>query len=120
MKPVEPGILIRVSRPFSYALSGIAVFVLGASSLAAQTPDQIEFFEKKIRPLLAANCQACHSPQLKTAELDLSSAMGFVRGGQSGPLVSLDDPAASRLLKVISYEEKLAIGAEPPEAGSMK
>ena len=57
MKTVDPGILIRISRPFSYALSGIAVFVLGASSLAAQTPGQVEFFEKKVRPVLAHNCK---------------------------------------------------------------
>ena len=76
-------------------------------SVAAQTPDQIEFFEKKIRPVLVENCQVCHSPRLKTAGLDLASAEGFVRGGESGPLVSRDNPATSRLLQVIGYEEKL-------------
>ena len=77
------------------------------ASAAAQTLDSVEFFEKKIRPVLAENCQVCHSAQLKTAGLDLSSAEGFVRGGESGPLVSRDEPAMSRLLQVIGYEEKL-------------
>ena len=84
-------------------------------SAAAQTADGIEFFEKKIRPVLAENCQVCHSAQLTTAGLDLASAQGFVRGGESGPLVSRDDPAASRLLHVIGYEEKLKM----PPAGKL-
>ena len=65
---------------------------------------------------MAQNCKACHSAQLKTAELDLSSAEGFVRGGQSGPLVSRDNPTASRLLQVISFEEKLKM----PPMGKLK
>ena len=116
MKTVESRILAPISRPLFWVLSSLAALALGASQISAQTPDQIEFFEKKIRPVLAANCQACHSAQLKTAELDLSSAAGFVQGGQSGPLVSLDEPPASRLLKVIGYEEKLRM----PPMGKLK
>ena len=81
--------------------------VVFATSLFAQTAEDIEFFEKKIRPILATKCQACHSTQVKTAELDLSSAQGFVMGGASGPLVVHDNPTESKLLKVVSYEEKL-------------
>ena len=116
MKTVEPRILSHISRTRSWVLSSLAALALGASSLFAQTPDQIEFFEKKVRPILAANCQACHGSQLKTAELDLSSAAGFVQGGQSGPLVSPDEPSESRLLKVIGYEEKLKM----PPTGKLK
>ena len=107
MKTAERRIPTEISPARCWVLSGIAALALGASSLAAQTPDQVEFFEKKVRPVLEQNCKACHSAQLKTAELDLSSAEGFVRGGQSGPLVSLDNPASSRLLQAIGFEEKL-------------
>jgi hypothetical protein len=32
--------------------------------LLAQKPDGIEFFEKKIRPVLASKCYGCHSAAL--------------------------------------------------------
>jgi len=56
-----------------------------AASAWAQTP--AEFFEKKIRPILVNSCQTCHNAKIKTAGLDLSSAEGFIHGGQSGPIV---------------------------------
>ena len=76
-------------------------------ALQAQTPEQTEFFEKKIRPVLAQNCQGCHNAKLKSAALDLSTAGGFYAGGQTGPVFELDKPGNSRILKVIRYDESL-------------
>src|SRR5579859_445428 len=84
-----------------------------AAPLWAQTQDPTEFFEKKIRPVLVNNCQACHNPKLKTAGLDLTSAEGLARGGQSGPVVVEGNPEASRLMKVVGYGESLKM---PPPA----
>lgn len=95
----------------SRLLSTLLLFA--SAAVAAPSAEDVEFFEKEIRPLFAAKCQMCHSAQLKTAELDLSSAEGFVHGGASGPLVNTENPAESSLLKVISYDEKLKM---PPMA----
>src|ERR1700675_2909449 len=84
-----------------------------AAPIWAQTQDPTEFFEKKIRPVLVNNCQACHNPKLKTAGLDLTSAEGFVQGGQSGPVVVEGKPEASRLIKVVGYSDTLKM---PPAA----
>jgi hypothetical protein len=81
--------------------------LFAAAPLAAQSVDALEFFEKSVRPVLVEKCQVCHNPNLKTAELDLSSAAGFLHGGASGPLVSPDQPEKSKLLEVIGYEERL-------------
>jgi mono/diheme cytochrome c family protein len=75
--------------------------------VAAQSNDPNEFFEKRIRPLLAANCFKCHNPQAQVAKLDLTTAAGFAKGGESGPLLDRDNPEKSRLLKVVSYAESL-------------
>ncbi len=80
------------------------VAAMGGASLLAQTPEQTEFFEKKIRPVLVKNCQGCHSPKVKTSGLDMSSAAGFFAGAASGPLTNKAKPAGSLLLQVISYE----------------
>lgn len=50
------------------------------------TPDGIEYFEKNIRPVLAANCYPCHSSSLPKpmSGLLLDSREGVLRGGKSG------------------------------------
>src|SRR2546429_8685923 len=101
------------------------VWVLAAPAWA-QTPAATEFFEKKIRPILANRCQACHNAKIKTAGLDLSSAEGFLHGGQSGALRGEGDVEASPLLKRIGYGESMKIpppgkpqGAEIAHMGAL-
>jgi hypothetical protein len=72
----------------------------------AQIPaDQAEFFEKRIRPVLVEKCYGCHSTKLARpmGGLRLDSRDGVRKGGDSGPAVAPGDPAASVLLKAISY-----------------
>ncbi len=83
---------------------------------AAQNAEPLEFFEKRIRPLVTRTCQACHNPKLKTAQLDLSTGEGFRQGGQSGPLVTAGHPDSSLLLKVLSYDERMKM----PPTGKLK
>jgi cytochrome c5 len=106
------GLALALASYFSAAASrGGAVF-----SSAAQNGDAAEFFEKRVRPLLVAKCQMCHSAEAATSGLDMSSAEGFRRGGASGPLVNLENPEASLLLKVISYDGSLKM----PPMGKLK
>ena len=110
-----------VKLTFTLGLLGIAAMawlpsVRGVATNLTQEPAQQEFFEKKIRPLFAAKCQQCHSASTKVAELDLSSAEGFARGGENGALVNKDKPEESRLLKVISYDEN----PKMPPTGKLK
>ena len=93
--------------PLPRFVRSIVNFGLATSLSLAQTTDSAEFFEKKVRPIFAENCQGCHNSELKIGGLDLSTPEGFANGSQSGPIVSLDNPENSRLLRVVSYEEKL-------------
>ncbi|MBI3473653.1 MAG: DUF1549 domain-containing protein [Candidatus Solibacter usitatus] len=76
--------------------------VLLAAPLAAQDS---EFFEKNIRPVLAAQCYACHSSKLKSpmGGLVLDTQAGLRQGGVSGPAVKPGKPEESRLLNAIRY-----------------
>ena len=94
----------------------VILTTLASCAATAQTPEQTEFFEKQVRPLLAAKCQACHNQKVKTAGLDLSTGEGFVHGGQSGVLIAKEAPAESRLLKVVSYDERQKM----PPTGKLK
>jgi Protein of unknown function (DUF1549)/Protein of unknown function (DUF1553)/Planctomycete cytochrome C len=77
---------------------------------------QIEYFEKQVRPILLRNCGGCHSAKTKIAGLDLTSAEGFQRGGESGLLVNRDNPVESRLIRAISYQSELKM----PPTGKLK
>ena len=91
-------------RQHGWLLLGISL----ASLTFAQPPsDQTEFFEKKIRPVLAEKCYGCHSAKLARpmGGLRLDSREGARKGGDSGPAVAPGDPASSLLLKAISYRD---------------
>ena len=88
-------------------LTLLLLAALSAASLSAQTNSQgIEFFEKKIRPVLTQHCYACHSAKTETmAELRLDSKAGLVMGGSRGPAIVPGSPETSLLLKAISYRD---------------
>ncbi len=75
----------------------------------APTPEGVEFFEKRIRPVLVEKCYKCHSvlPGSKVkAELLLDTREGLLKGGESGPAVVPGDPAKSLLIKAIRYDDE--------------
>ena len=65
----------------------------------------LEFFEKEVRPLLAARCFECHSAERGSPKggLSLDSRVGLLTGGDTGPAVVLDKPAESLLVSSINY-----------------
>ncbi|HMF11844.1 MAG TPA: PSD1 and planctomycete cytochrome C domain-containing protein [Gemmataceae bacterium] len=71
------------------------------------TVEQVEFFEKKIRPVLVEHCFKCHAVTAKKVRggLLLDSRAGLRKGGDSGPAIIPGDPAASRLIKALRYDE---------------
>ena len=82
--------------------------LLGWSAPAARAnPDtsDLEFFEKKVRPLLVERCHSCHSTKAKRvrAGLLLDSRAGLLKGGDSGPAVVPGAPDKSLLLKAVGY-----------------
>ncbi len=79
------------------------------SKASELTPEQIEFFESKVRPILAGNCYSCHSSRIQTpfANLRLDSRVGILKGGDSGPAVVPGNPSASRLVQTIRYASTL-------------
>jgi hypothetical protein len=86
-------------------VAGLALIVLSAAPLHAQTPSGAEFFEKEIRPVLAEKCFGCHSSKLKSpmGGLMLDTRSGLKRGGNGGPVVIPGDPTGSRLLQALTY-----------------
>jgi hypothetical protein len=97
--------LMRLSRLRFAAIAALGFF----SPLLGQSPppEHAEFFEKRIRPILAARCQSCHNPKAGTAGLDLTSSSGLRKGADSGPVIVPGDVEKSRLLQVVGYQERI-------------
>lgn len=78
-------------------------------------PEGLELFEKHVRPTFVAKCYSCHSKEAETIEggLELDSAMGLADGGETGPILNLEQAAASSLLRSLRHEED--VPAMPPE-----
>jgi hypothetical protein len=68
-------------------------------------PQQEEFFEKKIRPVLAEKCYLCHSASSKPTmgSLRLDTRDSLLKGGDRGPAIVPGDPEKSLLIQAISY-----------------
>ena len=80
--------------------------VIAQPSSQAPTSQNVEFFEKKIRPLLAEHCYACHSGRAAVmSELRLDTREGLRKGGTRGPALVSGEPGRSLLLKVVSYSD---------------
>lgn len=90
---------------FVYTMIRAAILLMGVSLVSAAGSD--EFFESKVRPIFATKCQGCHSGKQPRAGLDLTSANGFVKGADSGPVVNTAKPEESALLRAVGYLDKI-------------
>src|SRR3954447_1597233 len=72
----------------------------------ALTPDQLTFFEAKVRPVLAGRCFKCHSAEIEKPKggLLLDTAEGLLKGGEDGPVVLPGEPEKSKLIEAIRYQ----------------
>jgi hypothetical protein len=74
---------------------------------ASEDPASVEFFETKIRPVLAERCYACHSTKAKKVRggLRLDTRETILQGGDSGPALVPGQPDKSLLIKAIRYDD---------------
>jgi hypothetical protein len=71
-----------------------------------EEPAKVDFFERKIRPILVEHCYTCHSADTKpSGGLRVDDRNGLVTGGKTGPAVVPGNPAQSLLLKKVSSTE---------------
>lgn len=94
----------------SYKLAGsfsaaACFFMLAAQARAEQAfpADQIEFFEKKVRPILAENCQDCHGAHKQKNGLRLDSREAALRGSDYKKVIVPGDPENSLLIKAVRH-----------------
>ncbi|HEX4610778.1 MAG TPA: DUF1549 domain-containing protein, partial [Urbifossiella sp.] len=81
-----------------------AALVIVMLPAAGRADDGIEFFEKKVRPVLADHCYSCHSVSQKKTKggLTLDTPDGIRKGGDTGPSIVPKD-ASSLMLRAVEY-----------------
>jgi hypothetical protein len=91
-------------------LSRITILVfacLDHSFQPAYGQDGVDFFERKIRPVLVQECYSCHSAEAKKHKggLLLDTKRGVLDGGDTGPAIVAGKPNESLLIKAIRYSD---------------
>ena len=97
----------------------VAVVVTATAALIGQSPErgaQLEFFEQRIRPVLASSCYECHSTHgEQLGDVALDHREGIRAEATEGRVVTPGDPEQSVLLMVMRHEID---GLEMPEDGA--
>jgi hypothetical protein len=80
------------------AVAALAVAPLAEAPHAHEAPDW-----SAVRDVLERRCLECHGGEARQSGFALADASTFSAGGGRGPVVDMQDLAASRLLEVIDY-----------------
>jgi cytochrome c553 len=101
-------------KRFSFLL---ALLALGTSNVPVRAGDapaaDVEFFEKKVRPLLVEQCFSCHGNGKTKGGLDASSRAGLLKGGDSGAAIVPGEPEKSLLIQAVKQTGELKM---PPKS----
>ena len=99
-------------------LAPLSLMLIAAGPAASGDPPPrddaaaVEFFEKKVRPILVDHCYACHSADTKPAGgLRVDDRNGLLAGGNTGPAVVPGDPDESLLLRRVTHTDAEAADA---------
>jgi hypothetical protein len=104
--------------PWLLAAASLALIWPVAARAEELSQEQIELFEKKIRPVLVEHCYQCHSAQAEKLQgkLLLDSRELARKGGESGPAIVPGRPDESLIVAALRYEsfEMPPSGKLPP------
>src|SRR5207248_2311449 len=95
-QPLIAVLLLALARPAPAAPPG-----------QAPSPEAVEFFERKVRPVLVEHCFRCHSAKAKKlkGKLRVDSRAALLAGGERGPALVPGSPEKSRLIEALSYKD---------------
>ncbi|MBM3877510.1 MAG: DUF1549 domain-containing protein [Verrucomicrobia bacterium] len=109
-KPVRPPQFLSKAMNTRIAFLVAAAAAAGPASAQVERldPEQLQFFEKRIRPVLVEQCYKCHSATAEKVKgsLLLDSKAGVLKGGSSGPAIVLGKPEKSLLIKAIKSTDE--------------
>ncbi|MBI3880861.1 MAG: PSD1 domain-containing protein [Verrucomicrobia bacterium] len=86
----------------------VTALISASAADAKLTPQELQFFESKIRPIFADYCYKCHSPGGEKIKggLSLDTREGLLKGGDTGPALVAGNPDKSLLIRAVRYKEQ--------------
>ena len=102
----NPAVQISIRR----ASVAICLFLGSGETLPAAedqpqfSAEQLEFFEKEVRPIFVEHCHKCHGPDEQEGGLRLDARSSILKGGDTGPAIAPGKPDESELILAISYD----------------
>lgn len=97
---------LNLISSLSLAVLTAAPAVAAAQAVPGDDAGAIEFFEKKIRPILVDNCYNCHSADTNSkGGLRVDDRNGLLQGGNGGAAIVPGDPEKSLLIQAVSYAD---------------
>ena len=107
----------RLHSPVRHDVLRIALtaWFVSAAGLTLVADDGLEFFEKKIRPVLVERCYKCHSSETAKPKggLRLDRRTSVLEGGESGAALLPGKGDESLLIKAISWSG--VVSEMPPD-----
>src|SRR5262245_16132151 len=73
---------------------------------AAPASEGVEYFEERVRPIVAEQCYSCHGPMRQRSGLRLDSLEALRQGGDRGPALVPEDPDKSLLIRAVRYTDE--------------
>jgi mono/diheme cytochrome c family protein len=87
----------------------------GTATPVSAGSDKADYFETRVRPILANNCYACHT-SMAASGLRVDSLAALLKGGGSGPAIVPGDPEKSLLIQAVRQSSELKM----PKGGKLK
>jgi hypothetical protein len=101
----------RRGRVLSWMVAG-AVGAAGEAGASGRAEE--EFFEERIRPVLASECYECHGASKQKGGLRLDDRAGLLKGGESGKALVAGDAKGSLLIGAIGHAGELKMPKDRP------
>ncbi len=102
---------IRAGFPFANEPTTVNT-TASPDKLDAQT---VEFFETKVRPVLANNCYSCHGEKKQMASLRVDSKAALLKGSDNGPVLVPNDPDGSKMIQAIRHSGQIKMPMGQPK-----
>lgn len=102
--------------PLRRLISSISLAALAAASAHAAEAGSGEFFEQRVRPVLAEHCYGCHGPAKQKGGLRVDHGALLLKGGDNGPALVAGQPEASRMMTAVGYGD---VNLQMPPTGKL-
>ncbi|MCI0680786.1 MAG: PSD1 and planctomycete cytochrome C domain-containing protein [Gemmataceae bacterium] len=85
-------------------LLAFPALLLSQPSPPPADPKLLDFFEAKVRPVLAEHCYSCHGPEKQRGDVRLDGRAHLVKPRDDGPIVAPGQPDKSALIRAIRHD----------------